>query len=142
MWNYIKQLFSLSKNGSKRRSKNKERHLEAEYWPEVVDFMDLLNEIIDKNTIHDPNIEAVNRRIIEYIADQINIKGAIEDVNARYSALDILADRILVTNLGKIVGLRQNEGTKAEFSDAIEQFKQRLHQRHQQELIELQKLKN
>lgn len=109
-------------------------HLEPKYWPEVMDYMQNLSDIVKSNTIEDDNIQQVNERILTYILDQINKKGSIEDLEARYLALETLADRILLVELGKIVGLKQNEGTIAQFSEATKNFKERLITRRKSEL--------
>lgn len=99
------------------------------YWPEVVEFMELLNHIVDSHTISDGNVERINHRIIEYIEEQINIKGQIEDVEERYSALKTLSDRILSHNLNKLVGLKVSADSNTDFSDAVNLFKYRLEER-------------
>lgn len=111
----------------------KTRHLEPKYWPQVRHFIETLNHLVSTDTIDDPNVQYVNQRIIEYIEEQINIKGAIADKEKRYSALDTLADRILAVHLSKIVGLKQNESTHAQFSEAVALFKKHLSERYQQE---------
>lgn len=122
---------------SRTKLKEHQRNLEPKYWPQVKDFLDAITEIIESHTIEDSNVQVINQRIVDYIADQINKKGAIEDVKERYLALDTLADRILVNNLSKIVGLKKSEGQRPEFSDAVNEFKKHLHERHQQELLQL-----
>lgn len=109
-------------------------HLEPQYWPEVRDFMKNLNNLIETHTITDTNLQGVNQRILDYVLQQINIKGSIQDIEERYVALNTLADRILLKNLGKIVGLKENASTHADFSDAVEHFKKQLHIRYQAEL--------
>ncbi|MFI4937339.1 MAG: hypothetical protein ACHQJ6_02385 [Candidatus Berkiellales bacterium] len=133
MWQFIVNLFS-KKHSKKTQLVGHPDQVEPKYWPEVVDFMETLNTIIDSHTIEDSNIQIINQRIVDYVQEQINIKGSLDDIEQRYLALDTLADRILVRNLSRIVGLKQNESTRAEFSEAIEHFKHRLHQRHQHEI--------
>lgn len=109
-------------------------HLEPKYWPEVMDYMQSLSSIVKSNTIEDDNIQQVNDRILTYVLDQINKKGSIHDLKARYLALETLADRILLIEVGKIVGLKQSEGTTAQFSEATQIFKKRLMARRENEL--------
>ena len=129
---WLKNLFSgKGKAGSDKPLYEHGRHLEPKYWQEVIDFMDSIKGIIDKNTIDDENIRHVNDRIITYVADQINKKGEMKDRAERYAALDTLADRILVNNLSKIAGLKHTEGRA--FTDAVKQFKDSLHRRKAEE---------
>ena len=109
-------------------------HLEPKYWPEVKHFMDNINTIIKTYTIDDDNIHIVNQRIIDYMAKEINAKGSIEDVIKRYDALNTLADRILVTNLSKIVGIKQVEAKGPDFSGAVGVFKKDLRKRYEKEV--------
>ena len=88
-------------------------HLEPKYWPEVTDYMKKLSAIVKTNTIDDENVHSVNERILNYVLDQINKKGSIQDIEQRYLALETLADRILVVELVKIVGLKQKRGIKS-----------------------------
>jgi hypothetical protein len=113
----------------------KEINLEPKYWPQVKHFMDELNHIVKVHTIDDSNIQDVNRRILDYVEKQINLKGSLHDIEERYTALDMLADRILIKNLSKIVGLKHNDSTRAEFSEAVETFKKSLHERHDAEVL-------
>lgn len=112
-------------------------HLEPKYWPEVIEFMNNLNQVIETHTISGSNVQHVNQRIIDYVAEQINVKGQVEDVDKKYSALDTLADRILSNTFSKIAGLKHEENTHADFTDIVLQFKKRLHQRYQDEVIYL-----
>lgn len=122
-------------------SKQDTFHLEPKYWPEVKNFIDNLNKTIEVNTIHDGNIDEINKRIVAYVEEQINTKGQIEDIEERYDALHTLADRILSNSIGKIVGLKHVETTQTDFTDLINNFKQKLEKRHQEE-IEYYKSKN
>lgn len=108
-------------------------HLEPKYWPEVKEFIDLLNEIVASHTISDANVERINHRIVEYIEEQINIKGQIENVEERYSSLKTLSDRILTHNLNKLVGLKVSTDSNTDFSDAVNLFKYRLEERKMKE---------
>lgn len=130
---YIKSLIGWGHGSAEYPSHLGDNHLEAKYWPEVMDYMKALQDIIKVNTIEGENVEQVNERITDYILEQINKKGSIDDIEKRYLALDTLADRILVVELSKIVGLKQNPGTRAEFSEATKQFKKRLALRHEAE---------
>lgn len=109
-------------------------HLEPKYWPEVTDYIHNLSNIVKCNTIEDDNIQQVNERILSYVLDQINKKGSIDDFETRYLALQTLADRILLIELGKIVGLKHNAGTTAQFSEATQLFKKRLMMRRESEM--------
>lgn len=109
-------------------------HLEPKYWPEVKHFLDELNHAIEEHTIHDGNISQINQRIVDYIEEQINHKGQIEDIEERYSALNTLADRILSNSFNKIVGLKHSETTNTDFSDIIKNFKIDLEKRHREEI--------
>src|SRR5438132_6564210 len=95
---FFKKLFSKrpTANGD---SQDEEIHLEPKYWQEVIDFINTVNNLIKIHTIEDPNIEHVNTRIVDYIVEQINLKGSIKDAEQRYLALNTLADRILSNNL-------------------------------------------
>lgn len=115
-------------------SKQKEHgRLEPKYWPEVMDLMETLNKLIESHTIDDINVRHVNSRILEYLEQQINTKGTLSDLEQRYSALDTVADRFLTNSLNKIVGLKHQEDSHAEFSEAISVFKKRLRERREQE---------
>lgn len=109
-------------------------HLEPKYWPEVKHFIDELNHAIEAHTIHDGNIAQINQRIVDYVEDQINHKGQIEDIEERYSALNTLADRILSNSFNKIAGLKHSENTNTDFSDIIKNFKVNLEKRHREEV--------
>ena len=113
--------------------KEGEIHLEPKYWPEVQHFMKNLDQIVESHTIQDENIKRINQRVIDYIEDQINKKGQVEDINARYNGLNTLADRILSNNLNKLVGLKEGSHT-ADFSNAVKDFKHELHEKKQAEL--------
>lgn len=136
--NGFRKLFGLKlKDAGKKNKLSIDGHeLEPKYWPEVIHFMQHINALIESHTIDDDNIRIVNQRIVDYMVKEINAKGSIEDINKRYDALDTLADRILVTNLSKIVGLKTEESKKADFTAAIKQFKDELHKRHEAELLE------
>lgn len=109
-------------------------HLEPKYWPEVIEFINNLNHVIETHTIAGANVQHINQRIVDYVAHQINVKGSVVDLDKRYSALDTLADRILSNTFSKIAGLKHQENTHADFTDVIIQFKKRLHQRYQDEV--------
>lgn len=113
---------------------NHEIHLEPKYWPEVKDFMGSLDKIIETHTIDDANIKRINQRIVSYIEEQINKKGQVDDINARYSGLNTLVDRILSNNLGKVVGMKTGTTSTAEFSDAVSEFKIKLSHKKQSEI--------
>lgn len=133
-WDVVLGWFRKKPLGEAQRA-GKDFQLEPEYWQEVIEFIDTLNELIKTHTIEDSNVESINRRIVGYIQDQINIKGSIVDLKERYSQLDILADRILSTTFNKIVGLKHVESSHADFTAAIVQLKKRLHERYQNELM-------
>lgn len=124
---------------SKKAQKNGKEHLEAQYWPEVKHFVTHINQLVQDNTIDDDNIKIVNQRIIDYMSEQINAKGSIENVEQRYTALNTLADRLLVNNLSKIVGLKQSTTTSANFTDAVEHFKEDLQKRFESEVKAIEK---
>jgi len=127
------KLFS-SNNERAESNESHEIHLEPKYWPEVKDFMGSLDEIIETHTIDDPNIKRINQRIISYIEEQINKKGQVDDINARYSGLNTLADRILSHNLSKVVGMKSGVNSTADFSDAVSEFKIKLSHKKQSEV--------
>lgn len=135
--------FFVRKNSSSTQEKESSpknlRRLEPKYWQEVIDFMETLDHLIKTYTIEDDNLRHVNQRIVDYVQEQINLKGSIKDIEERYSALDTLADRILTNNLSKIVGLKHTESSQAEFTEAIINFKKRLHHRYLEELNEKQR---
>lgn len=133
--NFIRRLLHLRNAAELETKKTAEHefHLEPKYWPEVREFIDTLNHIIKNHTIEEPNIQYINQRIIDYVIEQINVKGALDDVTERYNALNELSDRILANNLSKIVGLKHDMGTNPEFSHAVEEFKQKLMMRRQAE---------
>jgi len=112
-----------------------EIHLEPKYWPEVKHFMNKINDIVVHSTIEDNNIHLVNQRIIDYVEKQINTKGSLEDIEQRYMALNTLADRILYNNLSKIVGLKHDKNSHADFTEAVAEFKRELEKRHQDDLL-------
>tara|TARA_R110002110_G_scaffold415836_1_gene657257 strand:- start:19183 stop:19653 length:471 start_codon:yes stop_codon:yes gene_type:complete len=112
----------------------REIHLEPKYWPEVKDFMDNLDNIIESHTIDDNNIKRINQRIIDYIEEQINTKGQVEDINMRYSGLNTLVDRILSNNLSKLVGLKEGARSTADFSNAVNDFKIKLSHKKENEI--------
>ena len=136
--NWLKNLFSKPHPQDVTRETG--AHLEPKYWQEVIDFMNSIKSIIEKNTIDDDNVRHVNDRIITYVEEQINKKGAMKDRQERYAALDTLADRILVNNLSKIAGLKHTEGRA--FTDAVKQFKDSLHRRKVEEDKFIQSKKN
>jgi hypothetical protein len=117
-----------------KKLNEEELHVEPKYWPEVRDFINNLNHIIETHTIEDSNVAHINQRIVEYVEQQINKKGQLADINQRYYALDTLADRLLSNTFNKIVGLKHVETTHADFTDAVAQFKNRLHARYKGEL--------
>ncbi len=133
---FIQKLFSKKSQLQAHQSvkPGDEFHLEPKYWPEVKDFIDNLNHLIQIHTIEDSNIQHINQRIVDYVEDQINVKGQLKDVEQRYSALNTYADRILSSTISKIVGLKHIPTTHADFSEAVELFKKRLEKRHQNEI--------
>lgn len=112
---------------------DREFHLEPKYWPEVKEFIETLHTTIENHTIDDPNIQRVNNRIVDYILEQINNKGQIEDAEERHKALKTLTDRILSHNLNKIVGLKQNTEANTDFSDTVHVLQSKLLKRYQEE---------
>lgn len=138
---WIKSLIAWSNRlaAEARKPLSKDIHLEPKYWPEVKDYMESIKAIIKSHTIEDANVQQVNENITNYIFAQINKKGSIEDIEERYLALDTLADRILVNELSKIAGLKQSEGTRAEFSEATQAFKKRLAVRHKEDSLAAKK---
>jgi hypothetical protein len=129
-WEIVRGWFGQEQS----QQKEDKRRLEPKYWPEVMDLMDTLNKLIESHTIDDINIRHVNTRILEYLEEQINTKGTLSNLDQRYSALDTVADRFLTNSLNKIVGLKHQEDSHAEFSEAISIFKKRLRERKDQEL--------
>ena len=130
---WILSWFGRSKSSQTRSLEPHIIHLEPKYWPEVTDYMKKLSAIVKTNTIDDKNVHSVNERILNYVLDQINKKGSIQDIEQRYLALETLADRILVVELVKIVGLKQKEGSRAEFTEPTFAFKKRLTERKKSE---------
>lgn len=116
------------------RSENEVHHLEPKYWQEVIDLRERLEKVIKENTIEDDNISHVNQRVLDYLIEQINIKGSLPTIQERYAALNTLADRILNNYQSKLVGLKKNVTTHTDFSDAVNDFKDRLKEREQKEL--------
>ncbi|MGD9591541.1 MAG: hypothetical protein AB7V32_03375 [Candidatus Berkiella sp.] len=134
---FIQKLFSKKSEVQQHKvseQNGQDYHLEPKYWPEVIDFIDNLNNLIKIHTIEDSNIQHINQRIVDYVVEQINVKGSLRDIEQRYSALNTLADRIQSNTISKIVGLKHIATTHADFSEAIEEFKKRLSQRHQSEI--------
>ncbi len=132
---FIQKLFSRHKEAEEHHERIvDEYHREPKYWPEVIDFIDNINHLIEINTISDSNIQHINQRIVDYMIDQINSKGSVEDIEQRYFALNTLADRILSNTLNKIVGLKHMPTTHADFTEAVGLFKKRLAQRQQNEI--------
>lgn len=121
------------KDGAMKQTEAHSIHLEPKYWPEIRDYIDTLRDIIERNTISDQNIQQVNERIVEYVLEQINRKGLIADPTQRYLALETLVDRVLLVDLSKIAGLKQNEGTQAQFSQATAELKKHLMNRQREE---------
>jgi hypothetical protein len=136
---FIRRLFSKGKppNFEHPLRAKDNFHLEPRYWVEVKHFMDTIELIVKEKTIDDSNVQILNQRILDYIEQQINVKGSLPDIEQRYMALNTLADRILVNNLSKFVGLKHTPNTAAEFTSAIDQFKRDLEKRHQEELAQL-----
>ncbi|MBS0290057.1 MAG: hypothetical protein JSS07_08510 [Proteobacteria bacterium] len=134
---FIHKLFQRKSKAEKLQKKldpeEEEFHLEPEYWLEVKDFIDNLNHLIEAHTISDGNVQRINQRIVNYIVEQINLKGSLTDIDEKYSALNTLADRLMSNTFSKIVGLKHENSTHAEFSNAVDQFKKRLEMRHQHE---------
>ncbi|MBS0286048.1 MAG: hypothetical protein JSR17_02045 [Proteobacteria bacterium] len=132
---FIKKLFHRHSQAEKQRTVSQdEYHLEPKYWPEVIDFINNLNQLIETHTIDDTNIKHINQRIVDYVVDQINVKGSVVDIEQRYSGLNTLADRMLSSTFNKIVGLKHESTTHADFSEAVSNFKKRLAVRHQNEI--------
>lgn len=121
--------FFRSKDDIKASLRDDQIHLEPKYWPEVREFIDNLNSVIESHTIQDDNIHRVNQRIVDYILEEINKKGQIENIEQRYSALTTLSDRILSHNLNKLVGVKENTAYNTDFSDTVNQFKFKLETR-------------
>lgn len=112
----------------------KEFHLEPKYWQEVIDLRERLEKVIKENTIEDDNISHVNERVLDYLIEQINIKGSLPTIPERYAALNTLADRILLNYQSKLVGLKKNVTTHTDFTDAVTDFKKQLKEREKKEL--------
>ncbi|MBN9288715.1 MAG: hypothetical protein BGO43_08640 [Gammaproteobacteria bacterium 39-13] len=138
---FFRRLFAR-KNTLQERVKalENEIHLEPKDWPEVQDFINRLNKLIETNTIVDYNIQRLNQRIVDAVENQINEKGQLQDIEQRFNALDIIADRFLSNALNKIVGLRSHQNDNTEFSQVVAHFKDRLHQRYKEELALKQKM--
>lgn len=115
---------------------NKEHHLEPKYWQEVIDLRERLEKVIKENTIEDDNISHVNQRVLDYLIEQINVKGSLPTIHDRYAALQTLADRILINYQSKLVGLKKNVTTHTDFTDAVTDFKHRLKQREEKEIAD------
>lgn len=109
--------------------------VEPKYWPETIELMENLDRIIQEHTKASPTNDQINKRILEYVEEQINTKGSIEDTKLRAEALETVADRILSTTLDKIVGLEPQTDTRMEFSNAVAEFKQKLSQRLQSDIL-------
>lgn len=129
---FLRRLFK--KEVHDEHVENEVRHLEPKYWQEVIDLRERLERVIKENTIEDDNISHVNQRVLDYLIEQINIKGSLPSIHERYAALNTLADRILINYQSKIVGLKKNVTTHTDFTDAVNDFKHRLKQREQKEL--------
>lgn len=138
--NFFRKLFHLKLKEAKPFSpSDRNRKLEPRYWQETIDFITTLKSLIDHHTIHDANVQQINQRIVDYIETQINIKGSIPNLNDRYNALNIYVDRLLSNTFNKIVGLKKDEiRPRADFTLAVEKFKQRLQQRRQEEMSKMQ----
>jgi hypothetical protein len=130
---FFRRLFKHEKNES---LEPKEHHLEPKYWQEVIDLRERLEQVIHENTIEDDNISHVNQRVLDYLIEQINVKGSLPTIHERYAALQTLADRILINYQSKLVGLKKNVTTHTDFTDAVNDFKHRLKQREQKEIAE------
>lgn len=111
-------------------------HLEPKYWQEVIDLRERLEKVIKDNTIDDNNINSVNQRVLDYLIEQINVKGSLPSITERYAALNTLADRILLNYQSKIVGLKKSVTTHTDFTDAVTDFKHRLKEREQKDRSE------
>lgn len=116
-----------------------ENELEPRYWPEVREFIDNLNTVIDSHTQADANAERVNERVVEYIVEQINEKGKIQDVEKRYSALRTLSDRVLTHHLNRLAGVKKATEYNTDFSDVVNLFKTKLDIRRENEVTDDQK---
>lgn len=110
--------------------------LEPKYWQEVIDLRERLEKVIKENTIEGDNISHVNQRVLDYLIEQINVKGSLPTIPERYAALHTLADRILINYQSKLVGLKKNLTTHTDFTDAVVEFKHRLKEREKKELAE------
>lgn len=132
---FIQKLFSRHKKAEEEHERIiDDYHREPKYWPEVIDFIDNINHLIESHTISDTNVQHINQRIVDYMIDQINTKGSVQDIEERYFALNTLADRILSNTLNKIVGLKHMPSTHADFTEAVGNFKKRLAIRHKNEI--------
>lgn len=135
--NRVLQFFrNLFKSKNESPDEKHDFHLEPKYWQEVIDLRERLEEVIKANTIDDDNISHVNQRVLDYLIEQINIKGSLPTITERYAALNTLADRILLNYQSKLVGLKKNMTTHTDFTDAVNDFKHRLDERKQKELSE------
>ncbi len=134
VFDFFRRLFKY-KDGDEA-PENKEHHLEPKYWQEVIDLRERLEKVIKDNTIDDDNISHVNQRVLDYLIEQINVKGSLPTIHERYAALQTLADRILINYQSKLVGLKKNVTTQTDFSDAVTDFKHRLKQREEKEMAE------
>jgi len=128
---FIRNLF---KPKNKEPETQKEFHLEPKYWQEVIDLRERLEKVIKENTIEDNNISHVNERVLDYLIEQINVKGSLPTIHERYAALNTLADRILLNYQSKLVGLKKNVTTHTDFTDAVNDFKKQLKEREKKEL--------
>ncbi len=133
---FFRKLFSHHRDAAANTSDEHTFHLEPKYWQEVITLRERLEKVVKAHTIDDNNINNVNQRVLDYFFDQINLKGSLPSTTERYAALNTLADRILLNYQTKIVGLKKNETTHTDFSDAVKDFKNRLKEREQKERSE------
>lgn len=118
---FIKKVF-----GTKQKSHtaaNDDKIPEPKYWLEVQTFIENLKYLISTHTDDSENSRRINENIINYIEDQINQKGSISNKSSQQEQILILADKILVHSLNKIAGLKPQTTSKADFSDAVKDFK-------------------
>lgn len=135
LFHFLKHLFCKNKSPFSSSSlSNKKAQLEPKYWPEVIELKETLEQLVLSHTKKDENVRHINEQILTYIQKEINKKGAIADIDARYTALETIADRILTEKLNNLAGLQLDNSVKAEFTEAINTFKEKLSIRYRQEI--------